>query len=124
MIDHDIDEFEAALITHRIGQSFAFVRDVLNNPALLELIPDKVELVFRDFTANERDFRLTAYSVSDTNEIWEARVTGPLVRDSGGLGSFRDVFSRGDTAELALDALESAIRDGAFDPLLSHAATA
>lgn len=48
----DIDDAQAALIDRRIGQAFAFVKDVIDNPQLLDEIPDGSELGFADVPEN------------------------------------------------------------------------
>lgn len=125
MTDHDIDDERAALITKRIGQGFDFVRDVIDFPKILEMIPDKSQLLFRDFDIEGIDVRLAAYASPDRAGLWEARVTGPtwlareMNRDQvtgstdedapvaalGGVGP-----AIGHTAEDALDDLETRVR--------------
>jgi hypothetical protein len=119
----DIDEATVTLVDRRLAQGFQFMRDVLENPALNELIPDSVELVFRDVPVGEVDVRLTAYPAPNGAHRWEARITGPpelVCRDSGSLGVETTI---GETPEQALDALETSIRAAVADRKVWHAAT-
>jgi hypothetical protein len=106
----DIDEATVTLVDRRLAQGFQFMRDVLENPALNELVPDSAELFFRDVPIREVDVRLTAYPAPFGAGRWEARITGPselVLQDRGALGV---ETASGETPALALDALESMIR--------------
>jgi hypothetical protein len=119
----DIDEATVTLVDRRLAQGFQFMRDVLENPALNELIPDSAELVFRDVPIGEVDVRLTAYPAPDGADRWEARITGPaelVLQDSGPVGIETTI---GETPERALDALETSIRAAVADRKVWHAAT-
>jgi hypothetical protein len=117
MTEHDIDEAEAAIITQRIGQTFGFVRDVLDNPALLEIIPDKSRLVFRDIIVKEIGLRLTAFPSPAHPGMWEARITGPpelAKRAQASAAPQTPPPGIGESAERALDALEDALHTDFF----------
>ena len=119
----DMDEASVTLVDRRLAQGFQFMRDVLENPALNELIPDSAELVFRDVPIGEFDIRLTAYRAPNGDDRCEARVTGPselVFQDSGSLG-FETAF--GETPEQALDALETSIRAAASGRQFRQAVT-
>jgi hypothetical protein len=119
----DIDEATVTLVDRRLAQGFQFMRDVLANPALNELIPDSAELVFRDVPFGEVDIRLTAYPAPNGADRWEARITGPselVCQDSGSLGVETAI---GETPEQALDALETSIRAAASDRQFRQAVT-
>jgi hypothetical protein len=77
MSDHDIDPARAALIDRRIAQTFAFLRDVIEEPQLLEDIPEGSELRFRDVVWHQTEVRLTAHPSKDYPGYWTARITGP-----------------------------------------------
>ena len=126
MSDHSIDPERAALITRRMGQAFAFARDVIDAPSILEEIPDGSTLLFRDIEYHGEQIRLTAHPAQERIGWWTARVTGPaqLASDSrrweppigtrgmGGNWSSPPTFpEHGPTAEDALDALEEKLRD-------------
>jgi hypothetical protein len=122
----DSDEAQAAVIDQRIGQGFAFLRDVIDDPTVVEAIPTGASLRFRDVAIAQGQVRvqvrLTAYRAPEDRR-WGARVTGftsefvpwasafvdRLARDSAG---FAVDATRG-TAEAALDALEAELRDAA-----------
>jgi hypothetical protein len=120
----DIDDARAALIDQRIGQSFEFLGDVIEDPRLLDAIPDGSRLAFRDVTIRGVRFRLTAYQAPERRDRWGALVTGysraeSRNGDSGHsagdharfapAGSLPDI-QLGKTARPALDALEAELR--------------
>ncbi|MBA2598794.1 MAG: hypothetical protein H0V00_19405 [Chloroflexia bacterium] len=122
--DDDIDEARAALIDQRIGQTFDFLSDVIDDPKLLEAIPDGSKLAFRDITIRRYQFRLTASRPRDPAERWTARVTGytkPGARHGTNAGAVENPMhpphgiplpeaQTGATAPAALDALEAELR--------------
>lgn len=121
----ELTEEQIATIDVRLDQAFAFFRDVLDNPALLEEIPGGSTLRFSDVMIGEAAFRLTAYPDDGPNWAWTAKVTGPA--DKAVIGRERANASRfgaeetrdstathvghGHTAEEALAALEEKLRD-------------
>lgn len=110
----DIDDARAALIDQRIGQSFEFLGDVIDDPRLLDAIPDGSRLAFRDVALGGFSFRLTADQHPDTRDRWIALVTGRHGAGSEGeTESSRkpDASATGKTAALALDALELELRE-------------
>lgn len=130
MTDHDdIPPAQAAQIEKRIGQTFGFVRDMIDDPRALEEIPDGSRLAFRDVVIQQTRVRLTAYPANDQTGTWIARVTGPAPLaaagrsrrppiESGGMagkwGSSPTSPERGETAAAALDALEAKLRDADY----------
>jgi hypothetical protein len=127
MTDHDdITPAQAAQIEKRIGQTFDFVRDMIDDPLALELIPNGSSLTFRDVVIQQTRVRLTAYPANDQTGYWIARVTGPAQLAiegrnwrsqietegvAGKWGSPPTSPERGETAAAALDALEAKLRD-------------
>lgn len=120
MSDHSIDPERAALITKRMGQAFAFARDVIDAPSILEEIPNGSMLLFRDVEYHGEQVRLTAHPSPDRPGWWTARVTEPAplatasrrweppigTRGMGGKWSSPPSFPEsGPTAPDALDAL-------------------
>lgn len=103
---HDIDDAQAAVIDQRIGQSFAFLRDVLADPALIERIPTGATLRHRDVVlpADHAVVRLTAYQ-TPAMATWSALVTG-----STDARRAEAVIATSESAEAALDALEAELR--------------
>ena len=71
----DIDEARAATITANIDRAFAFVADAIDDPRLLDLIPDGSKLVIREVWIDSRYLRLAAFLPKEGAE-WGARVTG------------------------------------------------
>lgn len=126
MTDHDdITPAQAAQIEKRIGQTFNFVRDMIDDPRTLEEIPDGSRLAFRDVVIQQTRVRLTAYPANDQTGYWIARVTGPAPLAAEGRnwrpplerqdmaskrGSPPTSPERGETAAAALDALEAKLR--------------
>jgi hypothetical protein len=123
---NDIDPVQAAQITERINQAFDFVRDVIDDPQILDTIPNGSELAFRDAVDQERSIRLTAYLPKHPGARWGARVSGvtstatadapppsetQATPDYG--GGWPSVAGY-DTSDVALDALETELR--AFAP--------
>jgi hypothetical protein len=119
----DIDEATVTLVDRRLAQGFQFMRDVLENPALNVLIPDSAELVFRDVSIGEVDVRLTANPAPKDADRWEARITGPAEMVCQDAGSLEVETAIGETAEQALDALETSTRAAFADRKFWHAAT-
>ena len=112
MSDHTIDPERAALITKRIGQAFAFARDVIDTPRMLDEIPDGSTLFFRDVEFQGEHVRLIAHPSHDRPDWWTARVSGPAPLASGARqwtsprGRPETFLASGPTAKDALDALE------------------
>jgi hypothetical protein len=118
----DIDDAQAELIDQRIGQAFAFLRDVLSNPSLVEKIPSGATLRHRD-VALEREHvvvRLTAFLAPEMPagaatitgatggpQRWGDITTWHVHRPNGQRMRFEAV---GETADGALDALETQLR--------------
>lgn len=126
MSDHSIDPQRAALITKRMTQAFAFARDVIDAPVLLEEIPDGATLLFRDIEFRGEQMRLTAHPSPERPGWWTARVTGPapLAAESrrweppsetwsnGGKWSSPPTYpEQAPTAMDALDALEQKLHE-------------
>jgi hypothetical protein len=114
MSDKDgITPEQAALIDQRIGQTFAFLHDVIDAPTLLEQIPDGAILRFRDVTLERAQLRvrLTAYR-APAMPTWAATVTGFTADDTKiEVGDQLVPTSvTGATPEAALDALEAELR--------------
>jgi hypothetical protein len=111
---------EIDFITKRIEQTFAFLQDVIDNPAITAVIPSGSELRHREIEIEHRTYRLTAYRTPRMRQ-WAARLTaGPEPADDEAPDGveFRlpawDVRpsspARGETAEAALDVLEGKLR--------------
>jgi hypothetical protein len=107
--DDDIDPIQAVQITRRIGQTFDFVRDVIDAPGTLEDIPNGSVLIFRDVIIDQTPIHLTAYATDPVSGHWSARVTGPASVLSAGQYS----EETGETAAAALDKLETRLREDA-----------
>ena len=107
-----IDDKRAAQITERIGETFAFMRDVLDDPAILEEIPDGAEIELRNVTIGEHGYHIVAYRAESNPERWLARTTGRTNLD---LAPHRRFWVSvrllsGVSAEAAMNSVESALR--------------
>jgi hypothetical protein len=111
---------EIDLIDERLGQAFAFLRDVLDNPAITAAIPTGSTLRHREIEIEDRRYRLTAYRTPRMRQ-WAARLTaGPEPADAGAPDGVEFRLpawderpaspARGETAEAALDVLEGKLR--------------
>lgn len=107
-----IDPARAAVINQRIGQTFNFMRDVIDDPRLLTVVPAGSTLFFRDVEIPGLQIRLVAYRVPDTESRWAARMTGSA-RTGGnepGHGYMVPASIESDeSAEAALDAFAELI---------------
>jgi hypothetical protein len=109
---HDIDEEQAAVIDKRLGQAFGFMRDVIDDPRTLEVIPSGSQLTFRDVEIADRRFRLVAYRLPGSEARWAARLTGSTkTGGETGHGFMIPASIESDvSAETALDAFEQLIQ--------------
>jgi hypothetical protein len=70
---------EVTQIDQRIGQSFAFMRDVLDDPSLLDEIPSGSTLAFRDIVLLRDYVRLTVFRPATSTADWRVfHVRGTL----------------------------------------------
>lgn len=118
---HDIDPARAAQITERIDRGFDFVRDVIDDPRILETIPHESMLMFRTVLRRGETMRLTAYLPKHPGARWGARVTGKTpaavaaAPPPSETQTTRDAVDQSpsvagfETSEAALDALEAEI---------------
>jgi hypothetical protein len=125
MAPDELTEGQVATIERRLDQAFAFFRDVLENPELLEEIPDGSTLRFSEVMIGDVTFQLTAYPDIGPNWVWTAKVTGPADKVVMGReradasrfgteetrGSTSTPIGHGHTAEDALSALEDKLRN-------------
>lgn len=121
---------EAASIDRGIDEMYLFIRNLLDDPTPLQLIPDGSLLEFRRIQLGDEVMQLTAYRASESNDPWSARVTSRGLADisdeaegSGetSTGTLPPYLSRrcpvphdevirlAASAEAALDALEAAV---------------
>jgi hypothetical protein len=114
----EISPAEAAQTTQRIDQFFNFMRDAIDDPQILESMPSDSTLMFRDIVHKGQLIRLTAFLPKQLGALWGARVSGIVPLGAplavGGRGSEGPSVAGHDTADAALDALESEI--GAVTP--------
>jgi hypothetical protein len=110
----DIDDEESRAIDTRLGQGFAFLRDVLADPSLVDEIPSGATLSYRDVAIGQGEVRLTAFRAPDSVR-WAVRVSGQrgVQRDTQAFlwalqPVLRDVTW--ETAEAAFAALEAALQ--------------
>jgi hypothetical protein len=114
----DATEFnaeQAAQITERIGETFDFVRDVLNDPTILEDIPDGANLDLRNVTIQDHIYHIVAYPAAGGTNRWIARTTGATNVDESHDRQFSvSIRLLSDlSAEAAMDSVESALRAAA-----------
>lgn len=111
---HSIDPAEAAQITENLDRAFDFMRDVIDDPYILETIPDGSMLIFRNISLDGQIVRLIAFLPKQPGVRWGARVSGVVPLDAPlaarGLGSDGPSVGGYETADAALDALEAEIR--------------
>ena len=122
----DVNDAQAAQIDQRLGQAFAFMRDMIDAPAVLDEIPDGTRLFFRDVVWQGQQLRLTAHPSSERPGWWTARITGPAEialrsmrwapppgsrGQAGKWGSPPTFPESAPTIDAALDALEEKLRD-------------
>ena len=82
-VQPDIGDEQAREIDHRIGQGFAFLRDVLADPSIVDEIPSGSTLAYRNVAIGQGEVRLTAFHAPDSVG-WGLRVSGQsgLQRDA------------------------------------------
>ena len=117
-----IDPERAAQITERIGETFAFMRDVLDEPAILEEIPDGAEIEIRQVTISGQVYRIVAYRSESGPERWIARTTGQMSPDHirGHEFSVSIRLSSTVSAEAAMDGVEAALRAAEETDQVAH----
>ncbi|MFT4041422.1 MAG: hypothetical protein QM692_24780 [Thermomicrobiales bacterium] len=106
------------MIEQRIDQAFAFLQDVLETPAITEVVPGGSELRFQEKVVGVTTFNLVAFRPEGASEEpWVARVIKPLehIREHRSVARAEDVPTSignpvtrpevGATAEAALEAL-------------------
>jgi hypothetical protein len=117
-----IDDQRAAQITERIGETFDFMRDVLDDPSLLDEIPDEAEIELRNVTVGEHAYRIVAYRSESDPERWIARTTRHSHPASGHDRQFwvSVRLLSGVSAEAAMNSVESALRAAEETDQLAH----
>lgn len=109
---HAIGLERMAQITERIGETFDFARDVLDDPTILDEIPDGAEIELRHVTIHDQTYHVVAYRAGAESERWVARTTGRTrldgIPDRHFWVSIR--LGSGVSAEAAMDGVESALR--------------
>jgi hypothetical protein len=83
----DVDDEEAARIDEGIDQMHRFLRNLIDDPTPLQLIPDGSELQFRAVQIGDEVMQLTAHRPEDSSDPWTARVTScePVESPDGAL---------------------------------------
>lgn len=108
----DLSAETVALIDQRLGQAHDFMRDVIDDPRLLTVIPDGSTLFIRNVEIPGRQIRLVAYKVPGSGHKWAARLTGSTKTDTGESGHAIMIpasIESDESAEAALDAFEELI---------------
>jgi hypothetical protein len=73
-VQRDIDDEQAAVIDQRLGRGFAFLRDVLTGPGMLDEIPSGSTPVYRDVAKRHGEVKLIAFRAPD-RAGWGVRVS-------------------------------------------------
>jgi hypothetical protein len=111
----DIDDEQAKVIDRRLRQGFAFLRDVLDNPSIVDEIPSGSTLAYRDVAIDQGEIRLTAFRTQGSSH-WRVRVTGFSGEQGITPGTFlwtvQPLFlsATWDSAEAAFDAFEATLQ--------------
>ncbi len=108
------------MVEERIDQAFTFLQDVLDNPAITEVVPGSSEVRFQVLVSGESTFHLVAFRPQHAREDpWVARVIKPaeyasehrgVARPEDVPGASGNLVTRpevGETAEEALGALSA-----------------
>jgi hypothetical protein len=119
---HTIDDERAALISQRIGETFDFVRDVIEDPAILEEIPDGSEIDIRHVMIDSHVYHIVAFRSESDSERWIARTTGrSIVDDSSDRRLSMLIRLESDiSAKAAMDSVESALQAAAVSNQIAH----
>lgn len=109
---------DVALFEERVDQATAFLQDVLESPAITEVVPSGSEVRFQEVVTTATTFHIVAFRPEDALEDpWVARVIKPLehIREHRNVARAEDVPNSignpvtrpevGTTAEAALEAL-------------------
>jgi hypothetical protein len=117
-----IDDERAARITERIGETFDFMRDVLDDPSILNEIPDEAEIEVRQVTISGQIYRIVAYRAESGPERWIARTTGRTSSDTIRGHDFSVSIRLGSTVsvEAALDGVEAALKAAEETDQVAH----
>lgn len=95
-----------------ITQAFAFLRDVIDDPGVIDAIPDGASVAIRECSIGGHRIRLVAAQAPDGGS-WEARATA-LAPASDGVSALptglRHLAGAGDSAASAMDDLADRIR--------------
>ena len=119
---NSIDDRRSAQITERIGETFDFMRDVLDDPAILDEIPAGAEIELRTVTIGDHAYRIVAYRSESDRERWIARTTGRLDQDlARGRRFWVSIRLHSDvSAQAAMNSVESALKAADETDQLAH----
>jgi hypothetical protein len=119
---HVIGSERAAQITKRIGETFDFARDVLDDPSILEEIPDGAEIELRQVVISGQTYNIVAYRSEAGPERWIARTTGRAGSDNHRDRHFSVSIQLHSSvsAEAAMDGVEAALRAAEETDQVAH----
>ena len=123
MSDPDfIDDERAARITKRIGETFDFARDVLDDPSILDEIPDGAEIEIRHVTVSGQTYHIVAFRSEFGPERWVARTTGWTSSETVGDRPFSVSIRLHSSvsAEAAIDGVKAALKAAEATDQIAH----
>ena len=138
---HDfITPEQEAMIDERLEQASIFIQDVFDNPDITEVVPGGSEVRFQELVTGTTVFHLIAFRPQFSPGVpWVARVIKPAEYVSehrevarpedvpGADGDPVTLLEVGDTAEAALEALATKLRQAQprlLDAAIAHRRTA
>ncbi|MDQ3695071.1 MAG: hypothetical protein M3464_15795 [Chloroflexota bacterium] len=78
----EVDDERAARIDQGFDDMHRFLRNLLDDPTPLQLIPDGSTLQFRTVRVDDDEMQLTAHRLPDSSGPWTARVTSCEIANS------------------------------------------
>lgn len=116
------DPERIAQINERIRETFDFARDVIDDPTILDDMPDVADIDLRNVTVDSHTYHIVAYRSKSDPDRWVARTTGRT-----NVGKHRDRhfwisirLESNVSAEAAMDTVESALRAAEESEQVSH----
>ena len=113
---------QIAQINERIRETFDFARDVIDDPTILEAIPDGAEIDTPHVIIDTHVYHIVAFRSDRDPDIWVARTTGRSNGDesAGGPSSMLIRLESDISAKAAMDSVESALQAAVRSDHLAH----
>ena len=117
-----LDPEQIAKINERIRETFDFARDVIDDPTILEEIPDGAELDTRHVIIDPHVYHIVAFRSDRDPDIWVARTTGRSNGDESAAASSSMLIRHESdiSAKAAMDSVESALQAAVRSGHLAH----